>query len=134
MKIIRFPLNQLLVAKLVKTSLVVCFSSFVITASGTVMAINAESSDASFSIDSIEQQSLTRSRSSYESVLKPLRQAQSNRNGSSYRSQSEVMREVKSRYNGRVVKMSLNESTAMYSVRVLLPNGKIKNISVSARK
>ncbi|MBX2847627.1 MAG: hypothetical protein KTR16_04855 [Acidiferrobacterales bacterium] len=74
--------------------------------------------------------------SNHSSVLIPIRQAQaqSQRNSSALKSKNEVMQEVKSRYNGRVVKISLNERSQTYSVRVLLPNGKVKNLSVSAKR
>jgi len=72
------------------------------------------------------------------SVLTPLREANfkptTYTQSSSLRSKSSVINEVKNRYNGEVVKVSFNENKASYSVRVLLPNGKVKNVQVSARK
>jgi len=61
--------------------------------------------------------------------------AQNQRN-SDYRlrSKSEVVREVKQRYNAEVLKISLNQQRATYQVRILLPNGRVKQISVSARR
>ena len=85
-------------------------------------------------MNSLDRSYRSSDKPNYNSVLQPIRQAQSDRNNQSLRSKSEVMQEVKKRYNGQVVKMSLNERTATYSVRVLLPNGKVKNVSVSARK
>ena len=76
---------------------------------------------------------LDQDRSEFVSVLLPIRQVQS-QSSSALKSKSEVMREVKRRYNGQVVKISLNDRTQTYSVRVLLPNGKVKNLTVSARK
>jgi len=64
-----------------------------------------------------------------DSNLKSLNYAQS----SGLRSKSSVISEVKKRYNGEVVKVSFNERKSSYSVRVLLPNGKVKNVEVSAR-
>jgi len=49
------------------------------------------------------------------------------------RSRSEVMREVKQRYQAEVLRIKLNERRMVYEVRVLLPNGKVKNITVGAR-
>ena len=63
--------------------------------------------------------------------IKPLLVAQSNQG---FRSKSQVMSEVKGRYGGQVLKISLNEKSASYSVRILLPSGKVKNVQVSARK
>ena len=73
------------------------------------------------------------------SVLQPLLHTQANSRNSSgsraaFRSKSEVMAEVKRRYGGQVLRISLNEQSASYSVRVLLPTGKVKNLQVSARK
>lgn len=50
------------------------------------------------------------------------------------KSRSEVVREVKRRYNARVIKISLNGAKTMYRVRILLPSGKVRNISVNAKK
>jgi len=51
-----------------------------------------------------------------------------------FRSRSDVMSEVKQRYNAKVLKISLNEKSGTYSVRVLMPNGKVRSLQVSARK
>ena len=50
------------------------------------------------------------------------------------RSRSEVVNQVKQRYNAKVIKISLNKAQAVYRVRILLPNGKIRNINVSAHR
>lgn len=50
------------------------------------------------------------------------------------RSRSDVMREVKQRYNAEVLRIELDEKRMVYRVRVLMPNGKVKNITVSARR
>jgi len=76
---------------------------------------------------------------SSRSTLLPLRYAQSNSrnsNGSNsfLRSKSEVMDEVKRRYGGQVLRISLNQQSASYNVRVLLPNGKVRNLQISARR
>jgi len=63
------------------------------------------------------------------SYNKTLRYAQNNK----VRSRSEVMNEVKQRYNAKVLKISLNEQAGVYNVRVLMPNGKVRSIQVSAR-
>lgn len=111
----------------------------VLCLSGTAFAINSNalhSSTANSSLETVgSKDHFYRSRDdSYDSVLQPLRHAQSNRSSKNLRSKSEVMQEVKQRYNGKVVKISLNERTYMYNVRVLLPSGKVKNLSISAQK
>lgn len=67
-------------------------------------------------------------------VLRPLRHAQSQRasENKNFRSRSEVVQEVKRRYNARVLKISLNQNRSVYSVRILMPNGKVRNLKVSA--
>ncbi len=125
--------------KTLKISLVLSFLS-VLCLSGPTFALNANG-NKSPSNESLGLHLRDINESSYHSVLQPLRQAQARqaqtqlgKSSTVLRSKSEVMQEVKSSYNGQVVKMSLDEKTATYSVRVLLPNGKVKNISVSARK
>jgi len=51
-----------------------------------------------------------------------------------FRSKGDVMQEVKRRYDGKVLKISLNKQRAIYNVRILLPSGKVRNITVSARR
>lgn len=48
------------------------------------------------------------------------------------RSRSDVVNEVKQRYNAKVLKVSLNEKAGVYKVRMLMPNGKVRSIQVSA--
>lgn len=63
------------------------------------------------------------------------RQAQFSQSQSrSLRSRSEVIRDVKSRYNAEVLKVTLSQNSRFYNVRVLMPNGKVKNIQVSAER
>ena len=50
-----------------------------------------------------------------------------------YRSRNDVMSEVKQRYNAKVLKMTLDEKTGIYNVRVLMPNGKVRGLKVNAR-
>lgn len=50
------------------------------------------------------------------------------------RSRSDVMQEVKRRYNAEVLKISLDERQQVYRVRVLMPNGKVRNLTISARR
>ena len=66
---------------------------------------------------------------SKQSSYKSQRYAQNN----NVRSRSEVMQEVKQRYNAKVLKISLNEKAGVYKVRMLMPNGKVRSIQVSAR-
>ncbi len=48
------------------------------------------------------------------------------------RSQSEVVRQVKRQYNAEVLKISMNQSGSAYRVRILMPNGRVREVSVSA--
>ncbi len=49
------------------------------------------------------------------------------------KSKGEVIREVKRRYpNAKVLRVKLNQSGTAYQVRILLPNGKVKSIKISA--
>ena len=64
---------------------------------------------------------------SKQTSYKSHRYAQSN-----VRSKSDVMREVKQRYNAKVLKISLNEKSGTYNVRVLMPNGKVRSLQVNA--
>jgi len=66
---------------------------------------------------------------SKKNSYKSQRYAQNN----NVRSRSEVMQEVKQRYNAKVLKISLNEKAGVYKVRMLMPNGKVRSIQVSAR-
>jgi uncharacterized membrane protein YkoI len=50
------------------------------------------------------------------------------------RSRSDVMQEVKRRYNAEILKISLDERQQVYRVRVLMPNGKVRNLTISARR
>lgn len=52
------------------------------------------------------------------------------------KSRSEVVNEVKRSYgrNVEVLKISLNSSKSSYQVRILMPDGKVKSVSVNARK
>lgn len=60
--------------------------------------------------------------------------AQNEESKPDYRSKAEVMRDVKRRYDARVLKITLNRQRDIYRVRVLMPNGKVRNITVSALK
>ena len=50
------------------------------------------------------------------------------------RSRSDVMQEVKRRYNAEVLKITLDQRQQIYRVRVLMPNGKVRNLQISARR
>lgn len=51
------------------------------------------------------------------------------------RSRSDVMQEVKRRYkNAEVLRIFLDERQQVYRVRVLMPNGKVRNLTISARR
>jgi len=49
------------------------------------------------------------------------------------RSRSDVVREIKNKYDAEVLKISLNEKRTMYRVRVLMPSGRVRVITVNAR-
>ena len=49
------------------------------------------------------------------------------------RSRSEVIREVKERYNAEILRIEYKERKKAYKVRVLMPNGKVRNLTISAR-
>jgi len=50
------------------------------------------------------------------------------------RSRSDVIQEVKRKYNAEVLKISLDERQQVYRVRVLMPNGKVRNLRINARR
>ncbi len=50
------------------------------------------------------------------------------------RSRSDVIQEVKRKYNAEVLKISLDERQQVYRVRVLMPNGKVRNLQINARR
>lgn len=50
-----------------------------------------------------------------------------------FKSRSEIMSQVKRRYDAKILKISLNKAREVYVVRLLMPNGKVKTIQVSAR-
>ena len=50
------------------------------------------------------------------------------------RSRDDVIREVKRRHNCEILKVSLDERKQQYKVRVLMPNGKVRNLKISARR
>lgn len=58
---------------------------------------------------------------------------QSAKNHRKYRSKSAVIADVKRRYNARVLKIALNKKLGVYRVRILMPNGKVRVVSVSAK-
>ena len=50
------------------------------------------------------------------------------------RSRSDVVREVKRRYDAQVLKITLNQQRSAYRVRILMPNGRVREVTVSARR
>jgi len=50
------------------------------------------------------------------------------------RSRSEVIREVKERYKAEILRIEYKERSKAYKVRVLMPNGKVRNLTISARR
>lgn len=102
-----------------------------VCSAGTASAINADSQLVQTQL--IEQTNTEPALKSLNNTRIGFRNIAQNSNAS-FRSKSEVMSEVKARYNAKVLKITLNENTASYSVRALLPNGKVKNLRISARK
>ena len=52
----------------------------------------------------------------------------------SLKSRSDVIQEVKRKYKAEVLKISLNERKQVYDVRVLMKNGKVRNLQIAARR
>jgi len=50
------------------------------------------------------------------------------------RSRSEVVSEVKRKYNAEVLKIKLNSQGSAYKVRILMSNGRVKEVTVSAKR
>ena len=50
-----------------------------------------------------------------------------------FKSRREVIDEVERDYNAKVLKISLNERAGVYEVRILQENGRVRDITVSAR-
>jgi len=50
------------------------------------------------------------------------------------RSRSEIIREVKNRYDAEILRISYDKKREVYKVRVLMPNGKVRNLTISARQ
>ena len=61
-------------------------------------------------------------------------QSDANRASGQLRSRSEVVREIKRQYNAEVLKIKLNQQGSAYTVRILMPNGRVRQITVSARR
>lgn len=52
----------------------------------------------------------------------------------SLKSRSEVVSEVKRTYGGEVLKVVLNQKRKVYQVRVLMPDGRVRMVTVSAER
>jgi len=72
------------------------------------------------------------SQSDLGSVLAPLQYAQSR--PKKLKPRSVVMQEVKRRYDAEVLKITLDEAREVYKVRILMPNGKVCSIRISAKR
>lgn len=107
-----------------KHCLIIVVTLSVLAANGTVLAFGSGAAP----VQGLRHQQALPS----DSVLMPLLRSQNAQ--SDYRSRSEVMREVKRRYDAKVLKISLNKQREVYNVRLLMPNGKVRNIQVSARR
>lgn len=67
--------------------------------------------------------------SQYNSVIKPVHLHAQN---SAIKSKREVMSKVSKQYDAQVLKIQLNSEGTSYSVRILLPSGKVKTVTVNA--
>ncbi|GHA15654.1 hypothetical protein GCM10008090_26530 [Arenicella chitinivorans] len=50
------------------------------------------------------------------------------------RSRNDVIQEVKRRYNAKVLRIELSRDQTVYRVRILMPDGKVRNLSINARR
>ena len=50
------------------------------------------------------------------------------------RSRNDVIQEVKRRYNAKVLRIELSRDQTVYHVRILMPDGKVRNLSINARR
>lgn len=113
---------------LITISLKLSFIAFALTLSVDASAIG-HSSNKKNTVDVREQQH----RNSIKKVYAPINIQLSQKK--KVRSRSDAIREVKSRYNNaEVLRIKLNEKSMVYQVRVLMPNGKVKNVTVSATR
>jgi len=106
-----------------------------LTASGLALALEsngAKKNDFKAWSDTKYTQRQPAFEPSLESVIRPLRWVKNDER--KFRSKAEVMSEVKNRYKAKVLRISLNEKSGVYNVRVLLPSGKVKNVQLSARR
>lgn len=81
----------------------------------------------------ISQSAFSQSRSELsfdDSVLQVIAYQTSQSRG--LKSRSEVVSEVKQRYGGEVLKVVLDEKKAVYRVRILMPDGRVRVVSVNA--
>ena len=96
-------------------------------------------SDNTLEFDSLPDDSLNQNRIWQTQRPKLAIEYQSNKvyaqnSSRQFRSEGEVVREVKRNYQAKVLKIRLNEKRGVYLVRVLLPSGKVKSITVNARR
>ena len=103
----------------------------------TILAIFVSSIGTAYAYDdsrSYSKHSSAKHSNKYTKSNKALYKSNRNRYAqNNIRSKSDVMREVKQRYNAKVLKISLNDKSGIYYVRVLMPNGKVRSLQVSAR-
>jgi uncharacterized membrane protein YkoI len=105
------------------------------TASGLALALESngtENNDFEAWSDAKYTQRQSAFEPSLESVIRPLRWVKND--DRNFRSKAEVMSEVKNRYKAKVLRISLNEKSGVYNVRILLLSGKVKNVQLSAAR
>lgn len=56
------------------------------------------------------------------------------RQNAEWKSRGEVMSEIKRRYEAKILKIRLDQAREVYVVRLLMRNGKVKTVKVSARR
>lgn len=50
------------------------------------------------------------------------------------RSRSEIIREVKDRYDAEILRIEYDDKRKVYKVRVLMPNGKVRDLTINASR
>ncbi|MFT4630507.1 MAG: putative membrane protein YkoI [Arenicella sp.] len=120
---------------LLRSILAISMVSVSFTASGLALALEsneAGNNDFEAWSDTKYTQRQSAFEPNLESVIRPLRWVKNDNR--KFRSKAEVMSEVKNRYKAKVLRISLNEKSGVYNVRILLPSGKVKNVQLSARR
>lgn len=116
-------------SKTIKNMLVVITLQFAMAGLSVAVASNIEERKSALILNAIHPDQLHRTSNS-QAVARQL--SQSRRGG--LKSRSQVIEEVKRRYDAEILKISLDERQQVYRVRVLMKNGKVRNLQISARR